>query len=229
MGQNGNGGERVVLLQSVPKQTVDTVTILSAGRAVVLYRALYSTYIVLVSKIPLQQRKCDKEGNGEGLVRRLEELEAVCFRHSCHSPFEKCIKAIVKLVGVGMGTQSHDRHPNLNGEDGRELLLAVSNGLLCHIIRKTSTKTTHSNIESRHFCDWSVLPCTETIYPCRVFFQSLLKILETDCVVFLCSHSHMAIRGSAFCLKNNFLFHLLLRDIANINGRILTMTFLHVH
>lgn len=55
----------------------------------------------------------------------LEELEAMCFWHSCHSPFEKCIKAIAELVGLGLGTQSHDHHPNLTGEDGRELLLIV--------------------------------------------------------------------------------------------------------
>lgn len=149
----------------------------------------------------------------------------MCFQHSCHSPFEKCIKAIVKLVGVGMGTQSHDRPPNLSGEDGRELLLTLSDAPLCHIII-TSTMTDHGNIESCHFCDWFVLPRTDTI--CHgIFFQSLLKVLETDCVVFLCLHSHMAIRGNAFCLKNS-LFHLLHRDITNINGCSLT-TVLHVH
>lgn len=164
-----NWGERV-LLQSVQKQTVNTATILSAGRVVVLYRALLSTYTALVSKIPLYQRKCDKKGNGEDSGSRLEELEAMCFQHSCHSPFEKCIKAIVKLVGVGMGTQSHDHPPNLSGEDGRELLLTLSNAPLCHII-KTSTMTDHGNIESCHFCDWSVLPCTETI--CHgIFFRA---------------------------------------------------------
>lgn len=122
----------------------------------------------LFQKIPLQQRKCDKEGNGEDSVCRLEELEAVCFLHSCHSPFEKCIKAIVKLVGVGMGTQSHDHPPNLSGEDGREPLLTLSNAPLCHIII-TSTMTDHGNIESCHFCDWFVLPRTETICFFRAF------------------------------------------------------------
>lgn len=109
-------GEKEFYYKSVPKQTVNTATILSAGRVVVLYRALCSTYII-VSKIPLEHRKCDKEGNGEDSVRCLEELEAMHFRHSCHSPFEKCIKAIVKLVGLGMGTQSRDHHPNLSGGD----------------------------------------------------------------------------------------------------------------
>lgn len=62
--------------------------------------------------------------NGEDSVLCLEELEAmwVCFFfwHSCHSPFEKCIKAIARLVGLDMGTQSRDHHPNLSGADGRE-------------------------------------------------------------------------------------------------------------
>ena len=55
----------------------------------------------------------------------LEELEAMCFWHSCHSPFEKCIKAIAELMGLGLGTQSRDHHPNLSGEDGGELLIIV--------------------------------------------------------------------------------------------------------
>jgi len=53
---------------------------------------------------------------------RLEEWESMCFWHSSHSPFEKCIKAIAELMGSGLGTQSRDHHPNLSGEDGRELL-----------------------------------------------------------------------------------------------------------
>lgn len=55
----------------------------------------------------------------------LEEWEAMCFWHSCHSPFEKCIKAIAELVGPGLGTRSCDHHPNLSGKEGMELLLIV--------------------------------------------------------------------------------------------------------
>lgn len=40
----------------------------------------------------------------------------MCSWHSCHSPFEKCIKAIAELVELGLGTQSRDHHPNLGGE-----------------------------------------------------------------------------------------------------------------
>lgn len=47
------------------------------------------------------------------------------FWHSCHSPFEKCIKAIAELVGPGLGTQSCDHHPKLSGEEGRGLLFIV--------------------------------------------------------------------------------------------------------
>lgn len=120
---------------------------------------------------------------------RLEELEAMCFQHSCHSPFEKCIKAIVKLVGVGMGTQSHDRPPNLSGEGGRELLLTLSNAPLCHIII-TSTMTDHGNIESCHFCDWFVLPRTETI--CHgIFFPEPFESLGNRlCCFFMLAFTH---------------------------------------
>lgn len=42
----------------------------------------------------------------------------VCFFwHSCHSPFEKCIKAIARLAGLDVGTQSRDRHPKLGAVD----------------------------------------------------------------------------------------------------------------
>lgn len=58
----------------------------------------------------------------------LEALEAMRFWHSCHRPFEKCIKAIAELVGLGLGTQSRDHHPNLSGEDGRDAAAAAYSG-----------------------------------------------------------------------------------------------------
>lgn len=62
----------------------------------------------------------------------LEALEAMRFWHSCHSPFEKCIKAIAELVGLGLGTQSRDHHPNLSVRmEGMLLLLLIVEGLKC--------------------------------------------------------------------------------------------------
>lgn len=61
----------------------------------------------------------------------MEEWEAMCFWHSCHSPFEKCIKAIAELEGLSLGTQSRDHHPNLSGKDGgrRRGVLLIVEGL----------------------------------------------------------------------------------------------------
>lgn len=122
-----NGRERVSL-QSVLKHNFSTATILSAGSVEVQYRALHRTYII-VTKNSSTAKKMWQRRNGEDTVCCLEELEAMCFWHSCHSPFEKCIKAIAELVGLGLGTQSRDHHPNLSGEDGRELLLLIVEGL----------------------------------------------------------------------------------------------------
>lgn len=99
-----------VLSKSVPKQNFSTAAILSAGTVDVQHRGLYTTYIICNKKF--RQRKCDKGEMVEDTVCCLEELEAVCFWHSCHRPFEKCIKAWAELAGLGLGTQSRDHHPN---------------------------------------------------------------------------------------------------------------------
>lgn len=58
--QRGEGErERVFHYKVYQKQSFSTATILSAGTVQVLYRALHRTYIT-ATKIPLQQRKCDK-------------------------------------------------------------------------------------------------------------------------------------------------------------------------
>lgn len=97
-----SGGNRVSL-QSVPKQNFSAATFLSAGSVEVQYRALYRTHNI-VTKIPVRQRKCDK---GE-MVRMvcvccLEELEAMCFWHSCHSPFWKMHQSNCRTRGTGFG------------------------------------------------------------------------------------------------------------------------------
>lgn len=124
-------------------------------------------------------------------MRCLEELEAMCFWHSCHSPFEKCIKAIAKLVGLGMGTQSRDHHPNLSGEDGRELLLIVE-GLKCATV-PLNNKNKHPGqtmvTESCNFCVCRATVCRNNLSVVG-FFSCRLKISETDCVVIhACIHT----------------------------------------
>lgn len=95
-------------------------------------------------------KKMWQRRKGEDTVCCLEELGAVCvFWHSCHSPFEKCIKAIAELVGLDLGTQSRDHHPNLSGEHGGEW--RVSDALLSHLIIKTSALPDRGNTDSCHF------------------------------------------------------------------------------
>lgn len=62
----------------------------------------------------------------------LEELEATCFWHSCHRPFEKCIKAIAEHMGLGLGTQSRDHHPNLSGEERKRAAAHSGGFVVCY-------------------------------------------------------------------------------------------------
>lgn len=113
------GGERKKreFYYKVYPNNFSTATALSDGTlrrySIGFLQNLYHCYKNSCTAKRMWQRR-----NGEDTVCCLEELEAMCFWHSCHSPFEKCIKAIAELVGLSLGTQSRDHHPNLSGEDG---------------------------------------------------------------------------------------------------------------
>lgn len=62
---------------------------------------------------------------------------------------------------------------------------------------------------------------------CRLVFLLPPEKLGNRLCCFPRVYSHMAINGNAFCFTNNYLFHLLLGEIANNDGHCLAVTFLH--